>query len=200
MQTPLAHGSLTKRASVPSRALTAWRLYFEGVPSARRLRPKPLHSRGLRPLATAVALAAVSVGLAACGSSYTKQNFVDRANGICTDALAQTRAIAPTGAPESNRALAAYLRRVLPIVQQEASQLRALRRPPGSDADNAALDRYLSALDGEVAATKRLRDAAARGDGDGVSAAENDLQSSEAASLAARYGLKSCASPGSTAA
>ena len=77
--------------------------------------------------------------------------------------------------------------------------MRALQRPPGSDADKAALDRYLSALDGQVAATKRLRDAAARNDGDGVSAAETDLQSSQAASLAARYGLKSCAAPGSTA-
>jgi hypothetical protein len=55
-----------------------------------------------------------------------------------------------------------------------------------------------SALDDEVAATKRLRDAAARGDGDGVSAAETDLQSNQAEALAARYGLKSCAAPGST--
>jgi hypothetical protein len=140
-----------------------------------------------------------AVGLAACGSSYTRQDFVNRANGICTDALQQTRAIAPAGAPQSNRALAAYLRQVLPIVQHEANQLRALRRPPGSGAEKTALDRYLSALDGEVAATRRLRDAAARGDGDGVSAAENDLQSSQAASLAAKYGLKSCATPGSTA-
>ena len=68
--------------------------------------------------------------------------------------------------------------------------MRALQRPPGSDADKAALDRYLSALDGQVAATKRLRDAAARNDGDGVSAAETDLQSSQAASLAARYRLE----------
>jgi hypothetical protein len=147
----------------------------------------------------ALALAAVAVGLAGCGSSYTKQDFVARANGICTDTLGQTRAIAPAGAPQSNRALAAYLRQVLPILQQEATQLRALRRPSGSDADKASLDRYFSALDGQVAATKRLRDAAARNDGDGVSAAESDLQASQAASLAARYGLKSCAAPGSTA-
>jgi hypothetical protein len=169
------------------------------MPSAPEIRPKPIPRRGSRRFAPALALAAVAVGLAGCGSSYTKQDFVARANGICTDTLGQTRAIAPAGAPQSNRALAAYLRQVLPILQQEATQLRALRRPPGSDADKAALDRYLSALDGQVAATKRLRDAAARNDGDGVSAAESDLQASQAASLAARYGLKSCAAPGSTA-
>ena len=98
---------------------------------------------------------AITVAVTACGGSYTKQDFVARANGICTDTLGQTRAIAPTGAPADNRALAAYLRRVLPILQQEAGQLRALRRPPGSD-DKAALERYLSALDGQVAATKAV--------------------------------------------
>lgn len=167
------------------------------MPSARQNQRKLLCNPSFRPLA--VGLAAVTLGLAACGGSYTKQDFVARANGICTNAVAQTRAIAPTGAPQSNRALAAYLRQVLPIVQHEAGQLRALRRPAGSEADKAALDRYLSALDAEVAATRRLRDAAARGDGDGVSAAEGDLQSNQAASLAAKFGLKSCAMPGSTA-
>lgn len=175
-------------------------LYFEGVSSAPPTFRKLLRARSLRPFATAVALAAIALGTPACGSSYTRQDFVDRANGICTDALAQTRAIAPAGAPQSNRALATYLRQVLPIVQHEASQLRALRRPPGSEADKTALTHYLAALDGEVVATKRLRDAAARGDGDGVSAAETDLQSNQAEALAAKYGLKSCAAPGSTAA
>jgi hypothetical protein len=156
---------------------------------------RPRRRLALRPLIGI----AVAVAVTACGGSYTKQDFVARANGICTDTLGQTRAIAPTGAPQSNRALAAYLRRVLPILQQEAGQLRALRRPPDSDSDKAALDRYLSALDVEVAATRRLRDAASRNDGGGVSAAESDLQASQAASLAARYGLKSCAAPGSTA-
>jgi hypothetical protein len=196
---PYVHGSLTQRRAAKSPVPTASPGYFEGMPSAPEIRPKPIPRRGSRRFAPALALAAVAVGLAGCGSSYTKQDFVARANGICTDTLGQTRAIAPAGAPQSNRALAAYLRQVLPILQQEATQLRALRRPPGSDADKAALDRYLSALDGQVAATKRLRDAAARNDGDGVSAAESDLQASQAASLAARYGLKSCAAPGSTA-
>ncbi len=199
MQTPPVCGSATNPAAVHGQVPTARPLYFEGVSSASEIRPKPLPRRGSRRAAAAFALAAATVGLAACGSSYTRQDFVDRANGICTDALGQTRAIAPSGAPQSNQALAAYLRRVLPVVQQEASQLRALRRPPGSDADKAVLDRYLSAFDGQVAATKRLRDAAARGDDDGVSAAENDLQSNQAAALAAKFGLKSCSTPGSTA-
>ena len=179
---------------------TIAQLYVERVSRAPRTRQKLRRSRSLRPFATAVALAAIALETPACGTSYTRQDFVDRANGICTNALSQTRAIAPAGAPQSNRALATYLRRVLPIAQREASQLRALRRPPGSDADKAALARYLSALDDEVAVTKRLRDAAARGDGDGVSAAETDLQSNQAEALAAKYGLKSCAAPGSTAA
>jgi hypothetical protein len=175
-------------------------VYFQGMPSARHSRLRPLRAWASRPFTATFAAVAVAIALAACGSSYTRQDFVDRANGICANSTSQTREIAQSGAPQSNRALAAYLRQVLPIVQQQASQLRALRRPPGSDADKAALDRYLSALDGEVAATKRLRAAAARGDGDGVSAAESDLQSNQAASLAAKYGLKSCAAPGSTAA
>lgn len=139
--------------------------------------------------------------VAACGSSYTKQDFIARANGICTSALRQTRAIAPAaGTPQSNRALAAYLSQALPIAQSEADQLRALRLPPGTAAEKAALLRYFSALSAQVAAIKQLKSAAARGDAQGVAAAKAALSANPATSLAAKYGLRSCGTPGGTAA
>ena len=150
---------------------------------------------------TTAAALAVAALVVACGGSYTKQDFIARANGICTSALRQTRAIAPAaGAPTSSRALATYLSQALPVVQSEAGQLRALRPPPGTAAEKAALARYFSALTAQVEAIRQLKNAAARDDAQGVAAAKVALGANSATSLAAKYGLRACGVPGGTAA
>jgi hypothetical protein len=138
-----------------------------------------------------LALAAV---VAACGGSgYTKSDFVARANAICASSLRHTRAIAP-GSP-----LPTYLAALVPIVQSEANQLRALRRPPGNARDQASLSSYLASV-GQVAQDYRqLQAAAQRGDTQAITNLEAGLRASPVAALAASYGLRSCGTPGSTA-
>ena len=157
----------------------------------------------MRLVAATLAVLALSALLAGCGSaSYTKRDFVARANAICASTLQDTRAIAPPSFSHSPRqqlsALAGYLANVLPHVQSEADQLRALRRPPQDAHDRAALARYLAALAGAVVDFRELAAAAKRGDEQGVASAETALRSSPVASLAASYGLASCAAPGPT--
>ena len=107
--------------------------------------------------------------------------------------MRQTRAIGPP-APS----LAAYLEKVVPLVQSEARQLRALKRPTGTTNDHLTLLRYLSALDRVVGDYRRLEAAAKRGDTVGVATIEAALRASPVATLAASYGLRSCGTPGAT--
>jgi len=132
-----------------------------------------------------VALLMLAALVAGCGAD-TKGDFVARANAICASTVRETRSIAPPSFTHSKaqqlRALAGYLASVLPVVQSEATQLHALRRPTEVAHDRAALARYLSAV--------------ARG----VASAEAALRASPVTSLAAAYGLRSCGSPGATVA
>jgi hypothetical protein len=151
----------------------------------------------VRRLEGIVAVLLLAALLGGCGSKYTKSDFVARADGICTNAVREIRSLnSPTAAPGHElRALSQYLGKVLPIVQSEVSQIRALRRPDG---DQAALDRYLSAQAKVVAEYRRLAAAAKRGDEQGVASAEAKLQASPVAALAAQYGLHACGTPGGT--
>lgn len=152
---------------------------------------------GHRPSRSLAAIAAVLVAAAAiagCGSSYTKSDFIARADAICASALRQTRSIAPTSA------LGEYVGAVLPIVESEATQLRALKSPPQDARDKAALAKYFGALTQEVENYRKLGAAAKRGDGQGITNAEAALRVSPAASLATGYGLRSCGTPGATSA
>ena len=85
-------------------------------------------------------------------------------------------------------------------MQSEADQLRALKRPRGNAHDRAALNAYFAALGEVVAAYRQLEAAARRGDAQTVANVEATLQASPVAGLAASYGLRSCGTPGSTAA
>jgi hypothetical protein len=127
---------------------------------------------------------------------------VARADAICTGAVRQTRSIPPPAAAQAAgaqyTALASYLNGVVPVLESEASQLRALRRPPGSASDRALLERYFAALAQTVASYKSLATAARNGDEAGVASAEAALGSSPVYSLAESYGLRSCGTPGAT--
>jgi hypothetical protein len=145
------------------------------------------HARRWAPLALAVVLAG-------CGGGYTKSDFVARADAICASALRQTRSI-PPGAD-----LGGYLAAVLAVVQSEATQLRALRRPPDTAGDRATLEQYFAALGQTVSDYRQLAAAAQSGDQQIVASAEASLAASPLESLAARYGLRSCGAPTATVA
>jgi hypothetical protein len=139
---------------------------------------------------------ALAAGLAGCGGSYKKSDFVARANGICVNAVRATRSIAPPAAGGTTRqqqaALAQYLDKLVPVVQSEATQIKALKRPPGSAADHAALDRYLTALARSATDYQRLATAAHQGDVQAVAGAQAALRANPVAALATAYGLSSC--------
>ena len=140
-----------------------------------------------------LALLGLCALLGACGgSSYTKRDFIARADAICASALRQTRSISP------GTNLAVYLAAVLPVVKSEADQLGALRRPPGTARDRSTLAQYLAAMRQSVGNYRQLAGAAQRGDQEAVASAEASLASSPLESLAASYGLTSCASPTAT--
>jgi hypothetical protein len=164
-----------------------------------------LYPRPVRFVGGTCAVLALAAVLPGCGAgSYTKTDFVARADAICTSAVRQTRSIA---APSFNRpaagqlsALADYLAAVLPIVQSEAAQLRALRRPTQDAPAGATLARYLASVAQAASDYRALAAAAKRGDAQGVANAEAALRASPVASLATGYGLRSCGVPGATGA
>jgi hypothetical protein len=149
-------------------------------------------------------LVLVGVGcvLGGCGS-YTKQDFIARADAICTSTVRGTRLIPPPSftkaGGEQLRALAGYTARVLPLVQAEATELRGLPRPAGgAAADRTTLTGFLGAFTALVGAYRDLELAASRADPPGVARAEAALALNPVAALAARYGLRSCGTAGAT--
>jgi hypothetical protein len=149
---------------------------------------------------TLVALTLAAI-LAACGGSYTKRDFVARADAICTSTLRETRSITPpslSGGADAVGALAQDLDKLVPVVRSQAAQLRALKRPPGNASDRAALERYLGAVSEVATQYEQLGAAAERGDAQAVASAEAALRASPIASLAAAYGLSSCGSAAGT--
>ncbi len=142
-----------------------------------------------------VAIAVVT--LAACGSAgVTRQDVIARGNAICSSALRSIRATPPPApGPGSLAALASYLRRVLPIVEREAAELRALPRPAPN---RATLERYIAAVTGSAAEYGALAAAAAHGDRSATDAVLAALRADPAPGLATRYGLTQCAGTAGT--
>jgi hypothetical protein len=137
------------------------------------------------------AIAAACLAATACGGhTVTKQDVIARANGICINALRAARSLPPpAGSAGSPAALAAYLDKLVPIVQQEATQTRALPRPAK---DRAILDRYVAAVSAGANQYRALATAASGGDSAAVSHGLAALRASPAPALAAQYGLTRC--------
>lgn len=152
------------------------------------------------PVRLRVALATVLAALVvtACGGhTATKQDVIARGNAICAGAQRDLLATPPPAAGETSLpGLAEYLDAIMPILQREISNLKALPRPAG---DRALLDQYLSAVAESAATYRALAAAARRGDQDGVNQALAQLEANPASSLAARYGLIQCAGGAGTA-
>jgi hypothetical protein len=147
-----------------------------------------------------VALPALGAGaliLGGCGGSSVSQgDVIARGNAICAGALRQVRATpSPAGGAGSLAGLSDYLKQVMPIVDREISDIRALPRP---SQDRALLDRYVAALAATRADYVRLAAAAKNGDSTGAAQALAALQASPAQALAKRYGLSACAAPAGT--
>lgn len=143
------------------------------------------------------ALGAGALIIAGCGgSSATKSDVIARGNAICASALRQVRATpSPAGGAGSLAGLSGYLKQVVPIFDNEISDIRALPRP---SQDRALLDRYIAAMVSTKAQYDRLAAAARNGDSAGAAQALAALQTSPAPALAKRYGLSACAAPRGT--
>ncbi len=140
--------------------------------------------------APAVVLAACLVATACGGHTVTKKDVVARANAICINALRAVRSVPPpAGATGSPAAMAAYLEKVAPIIETEASATKALPRPAQ---DRALLNRYVAALADGATQYRALSAAARNGDSAGFAHALAVLRESPAPALAARYGLTRC--------
>src|SRR6185437_6493241 len=107
----------------------------------------------------------------------------------CINALRAARSVPPPAGAGSRAALAAYLQKVAPIVEKEASQTRALPRPAQ---DRAILDRYVAAVTASANQYRTLARAASAGDLATVTQSLAALRASPVAALAARYGLTRC--------
>jgi hypothetical protein len=134
-----------------------------------------------------VASCFLALGVAACGGhTVTKKEVIARANGICITALHAMREVPP---PTGTADVSPYLAKVLPIVEKEARDTRALPRPTR---DRALLDRYVAAVTATATQYRALAKAAANADGAAVAQGLAALRANPAPALAARYGLSRC--------
>lgn len=169
----------------------------------------PDHAHAVAPRAVRVRHALIAVAastallalLAGCGS-YTRADFIARADAICASTLRAERTIAAPrftpGAAGQLSTLAAYLSRAAPLVQSQSGQLRALPRPSEDARDRALLTRYLAASARAAGDYAALAAAAQRNDAREVLAAEAALRSSPTTALAITYGLRTCGGAGAT--
>jgi hypothetical protein len=149
---------------------------------------------------TATALAAMLI--AGCGSSYSRADFVTRAEAICTSTLDAVRELTPPDQAGSRAArdasLAAYLEELVPLMRRQLRRLRALPPPPQTGAQARAVHAYTTALGGSIAQFTVLAGAARSGKGVLVTATEAALASGQLPRLAAASGLRTCSSSGAT--
>ena len=141
-----------------------------------------------------VVAAALVLGLAlpGCGggsggstTSPAKAQFLQRANAVCAKALQNLDAAnqqAFGNHPGSTSAVAAFVEHTLvPNVQSQVNELRALKPPPG---DAAAVNKILDTAQADVNTAKQ----------DPSTLANNQPVFKDATQLASDYGLEACGS------
>ena len=146
-----------------------------------------------------VVLAAVV--LAGCGSSYTRADFIRRADGICLTTTRAVRSLPPprfTGTTQQRRSLGAYLMRLAPLVQAEARRLAALPKPPDGPGRRRLLARWLAAVRVSGDELAQLGAATGTGRAGAVARISGELASAPVVRLARRYGARACSGPGAT--
>jgi hypothetical protein len=144
----------------------------------------------------AAGIVVLALVLGGCGGAYTKQDFIKSADAICASAVRATRALRPPASAQP-AAYARWLARLLPILKSEDKQILALKRP---QANSALLRRYLAALNGSVSEFKELERvfASETETPQDLGQVNKALRSNPVATLAARYGMRSCGNPGAT--
>jgi hypothetical protein len=157
----------------------------------------------LRVAAISPGLAAVlALCLAGCGSHYTRQDFISRANGICLSTTRAVRSLTPpqfTGtAAQQQHSLGEYLTHVAPLVQSQARRLAALPQPPGSKRQQRLLARWLAAEQSSAVGFKKFAAAAISGNADAVADAGAAVAAVPVVQLASQYGARDCAAPGAS--
>jgi hypothetical protein len=139
--------------------------------------------------------------VAGCGS-FTKHDYIQRADGICGASLRSVRALTPptVSGPQAaqNASLGAYLDRMLPLMRRELGHLQALPRPSESATQKRARVAYLGALKQSIDQFATLAAAAHTNQTAEVRSLERALAANPAPRLASKYGLRNCSSSAAT--
>jgi hypothetical protein len=119
-----------------------------------------------------LAIAAASVGLAACGSSsstssstvaggggLTRAALVARANSICATAQAASSAVAAPASYADAKVAAAYFDKIAPITDKETQDLVALQAAGEAQSDYAAFTGAQQASDALLQTIRQKADA-----------------------------------------
>jgi hypothetical protein len=140
--------------------------------------------------ATVLGVAAVLLA-AGCGGSgrLSRADYASRADAICSK---YNREIRNLSRPQSISGLPGFVDRALPLAKKGNDELRRLR-PPKSEEETAK--ELVAQNDSIFAAMKRLRDAAKKGNRDGIRTALRDATTANrtAKRLASDLGLRVCA-------
>lgn len=143
------------------------------------------------------AAAFVALGVAGCGGSYTKKDYVGAADGICLRTLHELRSIDTQGAT-STQLLARYLRKALPVIKSQEHQLRKLKLPAGKPRQRAELRRFLMAVSQQTAEFAALSTVTQSGNTTRITSVLTSLQSIPVTATAEKYGFKDCGQSAAT--
>ncbi|MBD0317174.1 MAG: hypothetical protein ICV71_01525 [Thermoleophilia bacterium] len=142
----------------------------------------------------AAVLAAFATATASCSGGggdgrLSREEFIRRADAICTDYDAR---LARLGNPASIEELGKLAARALPIAREGVAKLRALEPPETLEGD---VDRWLARNDENVASIAAIGDAARADDATRVQELASAATANErkADALARRLGLRACA-------
>jgi protein-tyrosine-phosphatase len=156
----------------------------------------------MRRRVTLIAVAAVCVLAAACGSDdngsgataesqrLTKEEYIAQADAICQEADAKIDAVPE---PQSTEELAEYGEQVVEVGQEQLDRLRALRPP---QADETTINEAYDLIEQQLAIANDLVDAAREGELEQVQEllAQGEQLNDQADQIAADYGLTECGS------
>jgi hypothetical protein len=136
-----------------------------------------------------VTAAAALVGGCGGGGSLSHDDFVKRADAVCSAYRASTRRLAH---PRSYAEVLAYVKETLPVYEAALRKLEQLKPPKQ---DEAAVRAWLAADRRIVKAEQELAVAAQRRDFDAVTRAANTVQQAgvDARHAAAELGMTVCA-------
>jgi hypothetical protein len=121
--------------------------------------------------ASAVVAAAASLAGAGCGGGEERLStaeFRERVNGICTKYDKQVDAV---GAPSSVEEIPAYVAKVLPIVEREVEEMKAVEPP---EEDQETFDAMIDEAEKALEAGRDLSDAAEENDEAAIEQALNE--------------------------